>query len=157
MGYVRELRSLVGHRPIILPGAAALIVNPQGELLLFCRSDNGCWGPPGGMMEPGETLEETARRETREETGMELGSLTLYDVFSGPDLFYVYPNGDQVYNVSVVYVTHEYKGEARIDQDEGRECGFFPLAELPHPLSPPIEQILLQFAASFIKSASDRQ
>ncbi|MBC7083782.1 MAG: NUDIX domain-containing protein [Firmicutes bacterium] len=32
--------------------------------MLLRRKDNGCWGLPGGAMELGESLEETARRET---------------------------------------------------------------------------------------------
>jgi 8-oxo-dGTP pyrophosphatase MutT (NUDIX family) len=74
MDYIKELRECVGHRPVILVGAAVLAVNPEGKLLLFRRTDNGCWGPPGGMMAPGESLEETARRETLEETGWKLGA-----------------------------------------------------------------------------------
>lgn len=50
------------------------------------RTDNGAWTIPGGMTEPGETVEETARREVREETGLTVGTMTLFDAFSGPEL-----------------------------------------------------------------------
>ncbi len=70
MSYMHELRKQVGSAPLIMVGAAVLIVNHQNELLMLLRTDNGCWGIPGGAMEPGESLEETARRETFEETGL---------------------------------------------------------------------------------------
>ena len=60
MSYVQELRSLVGHRPLIIPGAVVLIIDQQNRLLLQHRQDNQQWGLIGGGMEIGESLEETA-------------------------------------------------------------------------------------------------
>ena len=54
--YIRQLRQKIGHDPLIIPGATVLIFNEQGELLMLLRTDNGCWGVPGGAMEPGERL-----------------------------------------------------------------------------------------------------
>ena len=55
MGYIEELRALVGSRPLILPGASVLVVDARGHILLQRRADSGLWGIPGGMMEPGES------------------------------------------------------------------------------------------------------
>ena len=71
--------------------------------------------------------------------------LTLFGVFSGPDLFYEYPNGDQVYNVTVACVTREIKGEVQIDPGEGREYQFFEIRALPEPISPPVKVVISQF------------
>lgn len=87
MGYFEGLRPLVGHRPLLLVGVANLIVDSYNRLLLLKRSDNGCWGQPGGAVEPGEIVETAARREVREETGLEVGEKSLFGVFSGPELF----------------------------------------------------------------------
>lgn len=144
MGYIEEMRQLVGHRPILLVGAAVLLTDEQGRLLLGLRSDNHCWGLPGGGMEPGEDLETTARRETREETGLKAGPLTLFGVYSGPQLFYIYPNGDQVYNVTVVYTCHQYSGALQ-NNDEHRTWQFFAPGELPEAISPPIVPIIRQW------------
>jgi 8-oxo-dGTP pyrophosphatase MutT (NUDIX family) len=145
MDYIKELRERIGHWPVILVGAAVLIVDSENKLLLFKRTDNGCWGPPGGMMEPGESIEETARREIREETGLSLSRLALFGVFSGPDLFYVYPNGDQVYNVTVAYETREFTGNVLINRSEGRDYRFFSLQSLPEPISPTVKGFISQF------------
>ena len=146
--YILELRNYVGHRPLILVGAAVLVFNQKDELLLGLRPDNHCWGIPGGGMEPGELLEETARRESREETGLEVGALDLFGVFSGPTLFYEYPNGDQVYNVTVVYQTHDFQGHLLDCSAEVDEQRFFALDQLPENLSPPIRPVLEQLLAT---------
>src|SRR5215213_6141534 len=90
MPYVQELRAIVGQHPLILVAAGVLICNPAGELLLQRRSDDQLWGIPGGSMELGESAEETARREVWEETGLTVGELRLFGVFSGPEMRHVY-------------------------------------------------------------------
>jgi ADP-ribose pyrophosphatase YjhB (NUDIX family) len=142
MGYVEELRKLIGNYPIILVGAAALILNERGRLLLLRRTDNGCWGIPGGTMEPGESLLDTVKRETQEETGLETESLTLFDVFSGPELYYRYPNGNEVYNVTVVYLAEHVSGILRMDPAEHTEAVYFDLQSIPDELSPPIIPVI---------------
>ena len=96
-------------------------------------------------MELSESLEITARRETKEETGLEIGSLTLFNVFSGPELFYEYPNGDQVYNVTLVYLVNDFSGEILLCEVEHTEYKFFDLPALPEMISQPIKMILKQF------------
>jgi 8-oxo-dGTP pyrophosphatase MutT (NUDIX family) len=147
MDYILQLRQLVGHRPILIVGASALIVDAEGRLLLLKRSDNDCWGIPGGGVEPGEFVEAAARREAREETGLELGEMALFGVFSGPELYYVYPNGDETYNVIITYITHQAHGAVRIN-DEHTDWRWFTPADIPEDLSPPIRPIIQQFKAS---------
>lgn len=57
MGYITDLRKLVGSRPIIMIGACVIVVNEKVEILLQLRNDNHCWGLAGGSLEIGETLE----------------------------------------------------------------------------------------------------
>jgi 8-oxo-dGTP pyrophosphatase MutT (NUDIX family) len=104
-----ELRKLVGTRPLIMAGACVLLCSNQ-QLLLQRRTDNGCWGLPGGSMELGETLEEVAKRELFEETGVHANGLELFDMFSGQELYYKYPNGDEVYNVVAAYLCTGFDG-----------------------------------------------
>ena len=60
MDYILQLRELIGHRPILMVGAAVLVIDEHERLLLMQRSDSGCWGPPGGATEPGERVEAAA-------------------------------------------------------------------------------------------------
>jgi 8-oxo-dGTP pyrophosphatase MutT (NUDIX family) len=133
LGYISELRKLVGHRPLILPGAVVLIFNDEGQLLLQHRSDGG-WGLPGGLMELGESLEETARREVKEETGLDIGELKLEGVFSGGEYYLTVANGDELYSVTTVYSTKDCKGELVSDELESIDLQFFSLDQLPDSL-----------------------
>ena len=63
MGYIMELRKLVGTQPLIMVGSCVLVFNSQGHLLLQRRTDSLDWGTIGGSIEPGESLEEAAERE----------------------------------------------------------------------------------------------
>lgn len=122
---------MVGSIPLILCGASVIVLNERNEVLLQHRTDTLSWGIPGGLMEPGESLEETARRELYEEAGISIGKLVLYDVFSGQDMFCVLPNGDQIYNVSAVYICKDIVGELKIDTSETLEAKYYAFAGLP--------------------------
>jgi len=150
MDYLLELRTLVGHRPLLMVGAAALIVDEQDRLLLMKRSDSGCWGPPGGEVELGEVVETAARREVREETGLEVGEMSLFGIFSGPELFYRYPNGDEVYNVTIVYLTRSWRGDVRLN-GEHTNWRWYALADIPENISPPIRPVIKQFVETIHK------
>jgi len=85
-------------------------------------------------MEPGETVEQTVRREVREEVGLDLGDLEFLGVLSGHDLFHVYPNGDQVYGVTVAYSARHTGSDLRLDPSEVLQAQFFQLDSLPSNL-----------------------
>ena len=148
MNYIQSLRQYFGHRPILMVGAAVLIVNHENRLLLLERSDSRCWGPPGGAVELGEEVETAARRETLEETGLDIDGMELFGVFSGPQLYYRYPNGDEVYNITIIYLTHDWQGELRLN-DEHTGSGWFAVAEIPENISPPIKPVMERFVEKY--------
>ncbi len=148
MSYVTDLRKYVGHSPLILVGATVLIMNERNELLMIRRSDTGDWGVPGGITEPGETIDETARRELCEETNLEAGELELFGVFSGPQFFIHYPNGDEIFAVPIVYIAHEVHGVLKLADGEHFDFGYYPLSDLPGNVSPSIRPILSKLAES---------
>src|SRR5438445_431491 len=51
----------------LVPAASAVVADEDGRILLARRRDNGLWTIPGGGMEPGETIAQTAVREVKEE------------------------------------------------------------------------------------------
>ena len=147
MDYIQQLRQFIGQRPILMLGAVTLILNEENQLLMMRRTDSRRWGVPGGAVELGEVIEEAARRETREETNLEIDEMSLFGVFSGPELYYKYPNGDEVYNVSIVYLVKNWRGEIQLN-DEHSEWSWFTASQIPEDISPPIGTILEQFKRS---------
>ncbi|MDO6656599.1 NUDIX hydrolase [Anaerobacillus sp. 1_MG-2023] len=137
MDYIQQIRALVGSRPLILPGVAILLFDhTKSRLLLQKRTDNKLWGLTGGFMEPGESFEETAVRETFEELGVGIKELTFVSLFSGEELYYRYPNGDEVYSVIAVYKGQCESEAFKLDRNEVSEVKYFPLNELPKELNP---------------------
>ena len=103
-----SLDERIKHIPFIQTGAAVIIRNEKGQILLQERTDRNKWGLPGGCQELGENLRETAVREAYEETGIELDSdeLIFFDTLSGESRKNSYPNGDIVYNNTSLYLAN---------------------------------------------------
>ena len=124
-GYIKEMRKLVGHRPILQCGASTVVVGKDGRVLLQKRADNGLWGYHGGSVELDEDVQAAAERELFEETGLTARSMELLGVFSGPDMHFVYPNGDEVSNVDIVYVCRSFDGTPTPQDGEVLELKYF--------------------------------
>jgi 8-oxo-dGTP pyrophosphatase MutT (NUDIX family) len=145
MGYIMDLRKIVGSRPLMMAGACVILENRNNELLLQRRKDNNCWGLAGGSLEIGETLEQVAKRELFEETGLTANKLILFNVFSGEDFYYKYPHGDEVYNIVTAYICRDYEGRLRREVNEVKELKFFHFTEIPSDISPPDLPIINEY------------
>lgn len=131
MGYIMDLRKYIGHEPLIGVGATTLVFNDKNELLLNLRTDTNTWGIPGGAMELYETIEETAVRELKEETGICAEELELVTVLSGKDYYFEYPNGDKLCTVIVLFKVQNFTGTLKVSDNESKALKFFPLTDLP--------------------------
>lgn len=150
-GYIKFLRDHVGHQPILLCGAGVIVENDGREILLQKRADNHCWTFSGGAVELGEKVEDAARRELLEETGLVAEKLELFSIFSGENQHYIYPNGDEVHIVAIVFSCKEYHGTLKAQEEEVEELRFFPVDHLPENLSPPDIDALRAYAAAKTK------
>ena len=146
--YIMDLRKIVGHRPLLQVGASVIVEDSLGRVLLQLRSDNHCWGYAGGAVELDEDVEQAAKRELFEETGIIANRLELFGVFSGKDTHYVYPNGDEVSNVDIVYVCKDYSGTLQCQDSEVGELKFFEIDKIPDNISKPIEKALKKYIQS---------
>ncbi len=147
MGYIETLRRSIGHDPIIMVGATVLYINANNEILMQLRADTHDWSLPGGSMEIGEKVEEAAKRELYEETGLRAEKMDLIHVFSGPEYFYTYPNQDQTDTVIVLYRAGGVSGEMRINDGESLALQFFPYDHLPAPLETRTTQMFKELSA----------
>jgi len=106
--------------------AAAVILCQDGQVLLVKRKYDpkaGDWSLPAGFMEYDESPQETAIRETKEETGLDVSINRLFNVYGACD-----DPRSQV--VLVVYVVESTGGDLQAG-DDALEARFFPLDSLP--------------------------
>ena len=71
--------------------------------------------------------------------------MTLFGVFSGKDTHFVYPNGDEVSNVDIVYICKDYHGTLRPQAGEVEELRFFEPDQIPEKLFVPIANPLKKY------------
>ena len=128
----------INHIPFIQTGAAIIIRNEKGQILLQERTDRNKWGLPGGCQDLGEDLRLTAIREAFEETGIKLNpeNLILIDTLSGESRKNSYPNGDIVYNNTSLYLADvNLENASRLKGDsETKRLKFFYPEDVPNNL-----------------------
>lgn len=128
----------ISHIPFIQTGAAIIIRNENGQILLQERTDRNKWGLPGGCQDLGEDLRVTAVREAYEETGIKLNpnEIQLIDTLSGESRKNSYPNGDIVYNNTSLYLADVYLEDASSlkGDSETKRLRFFDPENVPENL-----------------------
>lgn len=105
-------------------GASVAIRDHEGRLLLTRRQDNALWCLPGGGVDPGERWDETAVREAREETGLEVRATAVLAAYSDPDLVVCYPDGQRAQVYGVCFRAEVVGGELGLS-DETTQVGWF--------------------------------
>ena len=131
--FTRLCMGVLKHKFVLLQdGAAAIIVNEKGQILMQSRSDKDLWGLPGGCQELGERFQDTIIREVKEETNLDVteDNLELIDIISGPTRRNSYPNGDVVINNTALYCVKNYSGELKWNE-ESKDMRFFDLDNIP--------------------------
>lgn len=126
-GRLRPRCSSCGFVQYLNPAPGAAVILRRGDTVCLvqrrCPPHEGQWTLPTGFMEWDETIAETARREMREETGLDVRLTGLFAVHTG-----VLPPDQPV--VVVFFTAQEQGGELR-PGDDAVQAGFFPLDALP--------------------------
>ena len=124
--YMRRMREKVGTALLMTAGAAAVIFNEQGHVLLQKRGDTGRWGLVGGGIDPDEAPADAVVREAWEETGLLVEPVRIIGVYGGPDFHLVYPNGDEVAITSIAFECRVVGGTLTADGEESLALAYFP-------------------------------
>jgi len=121
------VKRLYPDQPIV--GIGAVIIN-EGKIALIKRGSEpskGKWTIPGGLVELGETLEQSVIRETKEETGLDVENPRLIDVVSNVDLD---EKGKVKYHYVIIdYLVHVKNGTAKASSD-AEELRWVPFEEV---------------------------
>ncbi|MFG2466863.1 NUDIX domain-containing protein [Streptomyces canus] len=127
--FIRTLRRSIGHDLLWLPGVSAVVLDDDGRVLLHRRSDTGKWSLIGGIPEPGEQPAACAVREVEEETGVHCVVEQVIVVQALKPVTYV--NGDICQYMDISFRCRAVGGEARVNDDESLEVGWFAVDALP--------------------------
>lgn len=114
----------------LVPAASAIVTNDRGEILMQRRVDNNFWALPGGVMEFGETIVQTAEREVREETGLDVRVDGIVGTFSDPRHIIEYSDGEVRQQFNICFHATLLGGELR-SSSESKEVRWIAIGELP--------------------------
>lgn len=149
--YVETISRKIGHDLLVLVGANVIIYNTHHEYLLQQRA-NGNWGLMGGLMEVGESLEETAIREVYEESGLTIESLMQLQTFSGTAFRFKLKNEDESYVVTTLFLANQVSGEMAYDgNDETLNLKYFSYQDLPETLEDEYRKYIQYFEDSVLQ------
>ncbi|MFC7278574.1 NUDIX hydrolase [Paractinoplanes rhizophilus] len=105
----------------VVPSANVVVVNDEGHILLIRRSDNDNWALPGGGMDLGESLPDTAVRETAEETGIDVEVTGLVGIYTDPRHVILYTSNNEARQEFSVVFTARPVGGTPQTSDESTE------------------------------------
>ncbi len=126
----QTILGIIFRHPIT--GTSIIPILPDGRIVLIRRRDNGLWALPGGMVDWGEDIPNTVRRELKEETGLELVKISrLVGVYSSPD------RDPRIHSICVVveaavHGTMEIKDTLEVMEIEAFSLNFLPSGQMSH-------------------------
>ncbi len=121
-----------------------LVCNSKNEVLLIERKNPPYgWAIPGGFVDYGETVENAAKRELEEETGIKLDEFFMLGVYSDPK------RDSRFHTVSIVY--YGFSDDVPKASDDAKDAKFFPLDNLPENIAFDHRDIIEDFKKTIIR------
>jgi ADP-ribose pyrophosphatase YjhB (NUDIX family) len=103
----------------IVVAVTAFVTDRHGRVLLVHRTDNDLWALPGGAQEIGEYVVDTAVRETREESGVDVEVIGLVGIYSNPNHVVAFSDGEVRQQFSICFRAHPLHGTPSGPADRG--------------------------------------
>ena len=107
----------------LVPAASAAVSNENNEILMQRRADNDLWALPGGTMDLGESIGETAVREVWEETGLDVEIDGIVGIYSDPRHIIEYSGGEVRQQFNICFSARLLGGPLRAS-DESTEVAW---------------------------------
>ena len=114
----------------LVVGSSAIVADDQGRILLQRRTDTGNWALPGGVMDIGETLAQSAVREVREETGFDVRIDRIVGIYSDPGHVFAYDDGEVRQEFSICLACTITGGSLSVSS-ESTDVRFFAPEDIP--------------------------
>ncbi|WKK24710.1 NUDIX domain-containing protein [Streptomyces olivoreticuli] len=115
----------------VVPSASAVVVDDAGRLLMIHKTDNNLWALPGGGHDIGESITDTAIREVREETGIEIEIEHITGVYTNPQHVMAYDDGEVRQQFTICFRARPTGGALR-NSEESKEVRWVSPADLPN-------------------------
>ena len=140
--YIKKIRKYIGHEPMLIPHAVVIVLNEKNEALVEVRADDGYHDFPGGAIDINETVEEAAKRELYEETGLIADELEEFKIYSGEITKYTYFSGDVIYGVDIFYICRKWHGVLKPQLVEVSSLKFMNIDDIKGPISIRNQQVV---------------
>lgn len=114
----------------VVPSVTVGVRDDQGRILLIHKIDNDLWALPGGGHDIGESVADTAIREVREETGVEVEITGIVGLYTNPNHVLAYDDGEVRQQFSICFTGRHIGGSAREDGTETKEVKWVPVDQL---------------------------
>ncbi|MGO9351297.1 MAG: NUDIX hydrolase [Mycobacterium sp.] len=114
----------------VVPSTTAVVTDEHDRIVLIRRRDNDLWALPGGGMELGESIVDTAVREVREETGLDVEVTGLIGVYTNPRHVMAYTDGEVRQQFSLCFTTRLLGGDLLADS-ESTDIAWTPSQDIP--------------------------
>lgn len=113
----------------LVPSVTAVVVSDE-TLLMIHKRDNDLWAVPGGAIDVGESAADAARRETLEETGIDIAIDGLIGIYTNPSHIMAYDDGEVRQQFSLCFRGRAVGGDLSPQRSEAKAARWVALTDL---------------------------
>jgi 8-oxo-dGTP pyrophosphatase MutT (NUDIX family) len=123
----------------VVPSVTVAIRDDRGRILLIHKIDNDLWALPGGGHDAGERITDTAVREVKEETGLDIEVVRLVGTYTNPHHVMAYDDGEVRQQFSLCFEGRRIGGTPHEDGTETKAVRWVDRRRAGQPEHPPVD------------------